>query len=91
MSSRFLWKKFYVKKENKIIKKLITVNPFRQKRNIILYLTKLKYFTKLQESFSRKILFIGFEMKENMNVIQNNFFLLIPIFLCFFMVIAIFY
>lgn len=91
MSSRFLWKKFYVKKENKIIKKLITVNPFRQKRNIILYLTKLKYFTKLQESFNKKILFIGFEMKENMNVIQNNFFLLIPIFLCFFMVIAIFY
>jgi len=95
MSCRILGKQIFFKKEGFMAKKLLIVNPFKKnlqtKSLTMAWIQRLKSFQKFEKWFFDKVKIVTVGMQTNLAIIQSGVFVLIPAFLCFYMVISIFY
>ena len=74
-------------------KRLRIVNPFQvpTKNIIIAYLKGLKSFQNFEKLAVRKAKLLQAQMQTNLNAVQSGIFVIIPAFLCYYMIISICY
>lgn len=90
MASRIVSKKLLsTKPENKT--RRIIINPFKahKKSIIIVWIKSLKFFQNFEKSALQRLKFM--QIQTSLNTVQYGIFIIIPAFLCYYIIISIFY